>query len=167
MPEVLAHREPQPDPQPRRRRPQDVARGEEPPLVEQAVRRQEQLAVDVADLAVLEQRRRDEEAVVAGLLDERHDRREAVGLGRERRETRVVEPDRDLRGEVLQEVASEPQLREDDETGAVGTGLPQQVTVDGQVLVEQAETWCDLSERDPERGRHHERRIPAEADVTA
>ena len=123
--------------------------------------------MDVADLAVLEQRRRDEEAVVAGLLDERHDGGEAVGLGRERREARVVEPDRDLRGEVLQEIAGEAQLREDDEAGAVGPGLPQQVAVDGQVLVEQAESGRDLGQRDPERGQRHERRIPAGADVTA
>ena len=67
---------PRPDPEPRRRRPQHVARGEEPPLVEQAVGRQEQLAVDVPDLAVLEQRGGDEQPVVGRLLDERDDRRQ-------------------------------------------------------------------------------------------
>ena len=49
VPEVLADRDPDADPEPRRRRPQEIARGEEPPLVEQAVRRQEQLPVDVPD----------------------------------------------------------------------------------------------------------------------
>ena len=40
--------------------------------------------MDVADPAVLEQRRRDEQAVVAGLLHERDDRRAALGLRGER-----------------------------------------------------------------------------------
>ena len=122
VPEVLAHRDPQPDPQPRRRRPQDIARGEEPPLVEEAVGGQEELAVDVPDLAVLEQRRGDEQAVVARLLDERDDRREPVGLRGELGQARVVEPDRDLGGEVLEEVAGQPQLGEDDEAGAFARG---------------------------------------------
>ena len=45
-----------PTPTPSRERdgPQRVAGGEEPPLVEQPVRRQEELAVDVPDLAVLD-----------------------------------------------------------------------------------------------------------------
>ena len=51
---------------------------EEAPLVEQPVRRQEHLAVDVPDLAVLEQRGRDEQAVVGRLLDERDDGRQAA-----------------------------------------------------------------------------------------
>ena len=67
---------PTPDPEPRRRRPQEIARGEEPPLVEQAVRRQEQLPVDVPDPAVLEQRGGDEQAVVGRFLDERDDDRQ-------------------------------------------------------------------------------------------
>ena len=66
-----------PTPTPRR---DGVARttspgGEEPALVELAVRRQEHLPVHVPDLAVLHERRRDEQPVVARLLDERHDRR--------------------------------------------------------------------------------------------
>ena len=79
VPEVLAHADPDPDPQPRRDRPEQIARGEEPALVEQAVGRQEQLAVDVAELAVLEQGRGDEQAVVGRLLDERDDRGQALG----------------------------------------------------------------------------------------
>jgi len=70
MPEVLAHRDPEPNAQARRRGPDHVAGSEEPPLVEQAVRRQEQLAVDVPDLAVLEQGRGDEQPVIGRLLDE-------------------------------------------------------------------------------------------------
>ena len=82
VPEVLADRDPDADPEPRRRRPQEIARGEEPPLVEQAVRRQEQLPVDVPDPAVLEQGRGDEQAVVGRFLDERDDDRQAVASRR-------------------------------------------------------------------------------------
>ena len=75
--------------------------------------------MDVPDLAVLEQRRGDEQPVVARLLDERHDR--ATGprvVGGELGEPRVVEAHRDLGGEVLEQVAGQPELREDDEAGA-------------------------------------------------
>ena len=74
VPEVLADREPDAHPEARRHRPQDVARGEEAPLVEQPVGRQEDLAVDVPDLAVLDQGGGDEQPVVGRLLDERDDR---------------------------------------------------------------------------------------------
>ena len=77
--------DPDADAEPRRHRPQQVAGGEEPALVEQAVGRQEQLAVDVPDLAVLEQGGRDEQPVVGRLLDERDDRRQAARRGGERR----------------------------------------------------------------------------------
>ena len=76
VPEVLADADPEPDPEPRRHRAQQVARREEPALVEQTVGRQEQLPVDVADLAVLEQGGRDEQPVVRRFLDERDDGRQ-------------------------------------------------------------------------------------------
>ena len=82
VPEVLADR------RSRGRRPRrdGTARSmsparEEAAFVEEAVGRQEQLAVDVPDLAVLEQRRRDEQPVVGRLLDERDDRGKALGGG--------------------------------------------------------------------------------------
>ena len=80
VPEVLADRDPEPD----ARAATGTARsmspgGEEAALVEQAVGRQEELAVDVPDLAVLEQGGRDEQPVVGRLLDERDDRRQAAG----------------------------------------------------------------------------------------
>ena len=78
MPEVLADGDPDPDPESRRHGAQQVAGGEEAPLVEQPVGRQEQLAVDVAELAVLEQGRRDEQPVICRFLDERYDRRQAA-----------------------------------------------------------------------------------------
>ena len=66
--------------------PQQVAGGEEAPLVEQPVGRQEELAVDVPDLAVLEQGGRDEQPVIGRFLDERDDRRQAA---RRRRRARA------------------------------------------------------------------------------
>ena len=138
MPEVLADRQPEPDPEPRRRRPQEIARGEEPPLVEQPVRGKEQLPVDVPDPTVLEQRRRDEQAVIGRLLDERHDRREVLRRGREAGQARVVEADRHLRGEILEQIAGQAELREDDEAGAPPAGLLDQLVVAGEVRVEAA-----------------------------
>ena len=129
---------PTPTPEPRRHRAQDVARGEEPALVEQAVRRQEQLAVDVPELAVLEQGRRDEQAVVGRLLDERDDGRQPAGRGGELGQARVVEPHRDLGGEVLELVAGQPELREDDEVGAGVARLAQQLVVAREVGLERA-----------------------------
>ena len=70
---------PDPTPEARRDRPQDVAGGEEAALVEEPVRREEELAVDVPDLAVLEQGGRDEQPVIARFLDER--RRSPRGPG--------------------------------------------------------------------------------------
>ena len=52
---------------------------EEAPLVEQPVGRQVQLPVDVPDLAVLDERGGDEQAVVGRFLDERHDRGQSLG----------------------------------------------------------------------------------------
>ena len=140
MPEVLADRR-CPSPTPSR---DGTARrmspcGEEPPLVEQAVRRQEQLPMDVADLAVLEQGRGDEQPVVGRLLDERDDR--PKGPARRRGEVgqpRVVEADRDLGGEVLELVAGQPELGEDDEVGALRARLVDQLMVTCEVRVELA-----------------------------
>ena len=130
---------PIPDPEPRRHRPEHVAGGEEPALVEQAVRREEQLAVDVPDLAVLEQGGRDEQPVVGGLLDERDDGRDATGVGGEIGQARVVEAHRDLAGEVLELVAGQPELGEDDQVGALLARLGEQLLVARQVLVERPE----------------------------
>ena len=79
--------------------------------------------MDVADLPVLEQGRRDEQPVVGRLLDERDDRGQALGRGREIGQSRVVEPERDLRGEVLELVAGQSELREDDQVRLVRPGL--------------------------------------------
>ena len=117
MPEVLAHGEPDPDPKPRRHRPQEVAGGEEAALIEQAVGGQEQLAVDVDDPAVLEQGGGDEQAVVGRLLDERHDRRQPHGLRGERGQGGVVQANGHLAGQVLEQVPGQPQLGEDDQAG--------------------------------------------------
>ena len=118
MPEVLADPDPDAEPESGRDGTQHVAGGEEPALVEQPVGRQEQLAMDVAELAVLEQGRGDEQPVVGRLLDERHDRRQSPGRAGQLGQPRVVEPHRDLGGEVLELVAGQPELGEDDEVGA-------------------------------------------------
>ena len=142
---------PTPDAQPRRHRPQHVARGEEPALVEQAVGRQVDLAVDVPELAVLEQRGRDEQPVVGGLLDERHDGRQPARRGGQRGEAGVVEAHRDLGREVLEQVAGQAQLREHDEAGPGLARLGEELVVAREVGVELPETRRDLGEGDPER----------------
>ena len=126
---------------------------EEPPLVEQPVRRQEQLAVDVADLAVLDERGGDRDPVVAGLLGERDDRGQAAGRCRQARQPRVVEAHRDLGSEVLEHVAREAELGEDDEVGTLRARLAEEVDVVGEVLVQLAELRRELGEGDAER-RH-------------
>ncbi len=114
VPEVLADRDPDARAETRRDGPQQVARREETTLVEQAVGRQEELPVDVPDLAVLEQGRGDEQPVVGRFLDERHDRGQALGHTGELSEARIVEPHRDLGRQVLEQVAGQPELGEDD-----------------------------------------------------
>ena len=77
--------------------------------------------MDVRDLAVLEQGRRDEQPVVGRLLDERDDRRQPPGRRGQLGQARVVEPHRDLGREVLELVAGQAELREDDEVGAAAS----------------------------------------------
>ena len=80
--------------------------------------------MDVADLAVLEQRGGDEQPVVGRLLDERDDRGQAPRRGGELGQPRVVEAHRDLGREVLEQVAGQPELREDDQVGALARASP-------------------------------------------
>ena len=147
VPEVLADADAEPDAEARRNGPEHVARPEEPALVEQPVGRQEQLAVDVADLAVLEQGRRDEQPVVGRLLDEGDDGREVLGRGGELGQPGVVEPERDLRRQVLELVAGQAQLREDDEVGLLGAGLLQELVVTSQIAVQLPQARRQLGER--------------------
>ena len=151
MPEVLADRDPDPDAQAGRHGAQDVAGGEEPTLVEQAVGRQEQLAMDVPDLAVLDERGRDEQPVIGRFLHERHDGRQALGGVGELGQPRVVEAHRDLRGEVLQLVAGESEFREDDQLGARRSRLADQSVMPREVRVQLAELGGDLRDGDPDR----------------
>ena len=78
--------------------------------------------MDVADPAVLEQRRGDEQPVVARLLDERDDADRssvsAASVARRGSSSRIATSD----GEVLEQVAGQPQLGEDDEPGALRRG---------------------------------------------
>ena len=95
--------------------------------------------MDVADLAVLEQDGRDEQPVVGGFLDERDDGGQPLGRRREIGQTRVVEAHRDLRGEVLELVAGQTELGEDDEVSAVGPGRIEQLVMPGEVRLELSE----------------------------
>ena len=63
----------------------------------------------------------------------------------------IVEPDRDLGGEVLEQVAGQAELGEHDEAGARGTRLGEQLVVAGEVVVEAPERRGDLGQRDAER----------------
>ena len=150
---------PSPTPEPRRHRPQHVARPEEPALVEQPVGRQEQLAVDVPDLAVLEQGGGDEQPMVGRFLDERDDRREVLGRGRQLGQARVVEAQGDLGREVLELVAGQAELREDDEVGLVRAGLVEELVMAPQVAVQLPEAGRQLGEGHADRlhGREHTR----------
>ena len=151
VPEVLADRQAQAHAQLRRNSTDHVARGEEPPLVEHAVGRQVDLAVDVAELAVLQQRRGDEQPVVGGLLHERHHGREPACRSGERCQPGVVETHRDLRRQVLEQVPGEAQLREHDEAGPGVAGLRDELLVAREIGLEVPEAWRDLGEGDPER----------------
>ena len=76
-------------------------------------------------------------------------------------EARVIEPHRDLGGQVLELVAGQPELRKDDEVGARLARAREQVPVLGKVLVERAQARSDLGERDTGRvhvPEHSERR---------
>ena len=86
------------------------------------------------------------------LLDERDDRRQAAASPRaSARQARVVEAHRDLGGEVLEQVAGQPELREHDQVRPRGPRLGEQLVVAGEVGVERAEPRRDLGERDAER----------------
>ena len=85
-----------------------------------------------------------------------------VGVSAARRgQPRVVEPHRDLGGEVLEQVARQPELREDDEPGALAASAARSARGGAEVRVEQAEPRRDLGERDPQR--LHERSIAVAA----
>jgi hypothetical protein len=151
MPEVLADADPDPDPEAGWNGPQAVTLGEEAALVEQAVGRQEELSMHVPQLTVLEQAGRDEQPVVGRLLDERDDRRQAVGGPRQIGEARIVQAHGDLGRQVLQLVAGQAELGEDDQVGSLRAGLLEQLVMALQVCFERPQSRGDLGERDPQR----------------
>ena len=148
MPEVLADADPEPQAQPAVGRADRAARREEAALVEEPVRRQEDLAMDMADLAILEQRRGDEEPVVVRFLDEGDDDARTVARPGELDEALVVATHRDLGVEVLEQVAGEAELGEDDEVGPVTTSLADEGVVPREVALQIAEARRDLGEGD-------------------
>ena len=48
-------------------------------------------------------------------------------------------------------VAGQPELRKDDEVRAAGPGLGQNLAMTGEILVQQAQSWCELRKGDTER----------------
>ena len=104
--------------------------------------------MDVPELAVLEQRGGDEQPVVGRFLDERDDRGHPVRRAGKLGETRIVEAHRDLGREVLELVAGQPQLGEDDEVRAEVARLAQPVVVGREIDLERPEPGRDLGERD-------------------
>ena len=154
MPEVLADPDPDPDAQPRRHGAQHVAGREEAPFVEEAVRRQEHLAVDVAELSVLEEGGRDEQAVVCRFLDERDDRGQTGRGGGESSQPRIVQPHRHLAREVLELIAGEAELREDHQVRTGRPGLVEEGMVTVEIRLEIAQARRDLGEGDGERWLH-------------
>jgi len=79
---------------------------------------------------------------------------------RQPRETRVVEAERDLGREVLQLVAGQAELGEDDQARAARACLVEELMVSREVVLERAEARCRLSERDPEHGRNEDTPVP-------
>ena len=104
--------------------------------------------MDVADAAVLQQCRGDEELVVGRLLDERDDDAHVTGRTRQLQQSRVVAPHGDLGVEVLQQVPGQPQLGEDDQVGLVPAGLADERVMALEVDLERTEARRDLGEGD-------------------
>ena len=106
--------------------------------------------MDVPDPAVLDEGRGDEQAVVGRLLDEADDDRDVARRPGELGQPRVVEPHRDLGREVLEEVAGQPELREDGQADALAPRVGDERVVAFQVRLEVAEAGRDLGEADAE-----------------
>src|SRR5512138_2731861 len=106
--------------------PEVAARGEDLGFLEDPGGRQEDLAVDVEDAAVGDERRRVVEQAPFGraLLDEADDRREALRGRGEPAEPRVGgRVEGHLLDQVLERVAGQPELREADELDLLFPGL--------------------------------------------
>jgi len=134
VPEVLADQHPQP-PEARVKGPDAIPPGEVAPLVKQGVGRQVDLVVQVDDLPAGEIRRRHVEAVAGVLVDEAdHQIQVAAGLEQDA-EGRVVGggAHRHLVDQVLQVVAGQGKLREQQQINAGGPGPVDVLQVPGQV----------------------------------
>src|SRR5206468_2380210 len=84
----------------------------------------------------------DDETMVARCLPERHGRRAPPRRCREPDESWIVEAQRHLGREVLELVAGQAELGEDDQAGAAGTCLVEELTVASEVVLERAEARC-------------------------
>ena len=61
-------------------------------------------------------------------------------------QTRIVEPDRDLRRQILEQVARQPELGEHDEAGTAPARLLDQLVVTCQIGIEHPEPGGQLGE---------------------
>ena len=104
--------------------------------------------MDVPELAILEEARGNEQAMVRRLLDERDHGGQPGRRLRQAVQPRVIEPHRDLAGQILEEIPGQAELGEDDQPAALTTRLRKQVQVALEVFVERTEPRGDLGERD-------------------
>ena len=88
-------------------------------LVEHAVGRQVDLAMNGDDLSAVEEDRRIVEAERRRFLDEPRDERDDAAELAEARDLRRIERERDRRHHVAQQVSGEAELRENQEVGPV------------------------------------------------
>ena len=155
MPEVLADQQSEPGAAGltvgavERSERQALALAEEAALLEDAVRRQVDLAMGERDGAAMEQQGAVVEHALLILFDQAHDHRHLRRGARQARDRRrAVGVDRDPRREVEQAVAGERELGEEQELDAAlpGVGDPALVTL--EVALEIAQTAVDLGETD-------------------
>ena len=71
-------------------------------------------------------------------------------------QTAIVQPHRDLGGEILELVAGQPELREDDQPRTLGARLVEQGVMGREVDLERPEPGRDLGEGDGQRLHSHE-----------
>ena len=128
-------------------------------LVEEAVGRKIDLAVHVPELAAVEEHGGVVEAKLRGLLHRAG--HEGDGLATELAQAaqrRGTRRERHRRDHVLQEVAGQTQLREQQQIDPATLGLAELALVFGEVGLDVAEPAIDLGDADGE-GRGHQTRI--------
>lgn len=106
--------------------------------------------MDMANLAILDQRPRDEQPMIGGFLDERDDGRHSDRRGRDPCQTGIIQAHGHITGQVLELVAGQAKLGKDDEIRALIARPCHDLDVSSQILVEQPQSGGKLRQRDPE-----------------